>query len=187
MRAASISSLLLALVIVGCGDDEDEGRPRYRSNVSVSTDTTVADLDDDDLREICASVDAHVTAHVDLSVVAYVACLPQAILSSSDEAACESEFDRCVDDFPDPIAVNARFEDESLCISGLRGCDATVADLDTCLNLNFDVVYDVVDTLSCGGTSEAEARDAMERANDLHLCADVSAACDDFSNIRGPD
>jgi len=184
---ASISSLMLLMMIAGCGDDEDEGRPRYRSNVSVSTDTPVADLDDDELREICASVDAHVSAHVDLSVVAYAACLPQAILSSADQDTCEAEFDRCVDGFPEPIAIRARFEDEALCVSGLRACNATVADLDTCLNLNFDVVYSVVDSLSCGGTSEAEARDAMERANDIQLCADVSAACNDFANVRGPD
>lgn len=183
---ASISSLLLLVAIAGCGDDEDEGRPRYRSDVSVSTDTSVADLDDEELRRICASVDAHVSGYVDLSVVAYVACLPQAILTSADRDQCEAQFDRCVDDFPKPIAINARFEDDA-CIEGLRLCDATVADLDTCLNLNFDVVYSIVDTLSCGGTSEAEAREAMRRANDVHLCADVSAACDDFANVRGPD
>jgi len=184
---ASISSLALLVVIAGCGDDEDEGRPRYRSNVSVSTDTPVAALDDDDLRQICANVDAHVSAHVDLSVVAYAACLPQAILTSADQDTCEAEFDRCVDNFADPIAINARFNDPAICVSGLRLCDATVADLDTCLNLNFDVVYSVVDSLSCGGTSEDEAREAMQRANDIHLCTDISATCDDFANVRGPD
>lgn len=184
---ASISCVVLLALIAGCGDDEDEGRPRYRSDVSVSTDTPVAELDDSDLRRICANVDAHVSAHVDLSVVAYAACLPQAILSSADQDTCEAEFDRCVDNFPDPIAVNARFQDEAICISGLRLCDASVADLDTCLNLNFDFVYSVVDSLSCGGTSEAEAREAMQRANDIRLCADVSATCDDFANVRGPD
>jgi len=163
MRASilSLSCLVfLGTVLVGCGDDDDEGRPRYRSNVSVSTDTPVSGLDDDDLREICASVDAHVQANVDLDVVAYAACLPNAILSSSDQDACEAELDRCMSSFPDPIAITARFEDETVCFSSLRACDASVADLDTCINVNLDIVYDLFDSLSCGGTSDSEAQEA---------------------------
>jgi len=172
---------------VGCGDDDDGSRPRYQSNVSVSTDTPVSNLEDDDLREICASLDAHLQANVDLGIVAYAACLPGAILSNSDQDACEAELDNCIDRFPDPITVNARLEDETVCFSSLRACNASVADLDTCINLNLEIVYDLFDTLSCGGVSDSEAQEAAERASAINVCADVSAACNDFANVRGPD
>jgi len=188
MRAmrTPMTSLLFLVVVVGCGDDEDGNRPRYRSNVSVSTDTPVSDLNERDLGEICASLDAHVSANVDLDLVAYVACLPGAILTA-DEDACNRELDRCMDDFPDPIAINARLEDETVCFSSLRSCDASVADLDGCINLNLDIVYDLLDRLSCGGVSDEEARAQAERASAINVCADISAACNDFANLRGPD
>jgi hypothetical protein len=187
LLSSLICLLALSSAVVGCGDDDDEGRPRYRSNVSVTTNTPVADLDDDDLREICASFDAHVQANVDLDVVAYAACLPGAILSSADEATCEAELQRCKDDFPDPITINARLEDETVCFSSLRACNASVADLDTCINVNLDIVYDLFDSLTCGGTSDREAQEAADRANAVNVCADISAACNDFANVRGPD
>lgn len=184
----SISSAICLLILagVGCGDDEDGDRPRYQSTVSVSTDTPVADLSDDDLREVCASVDAHVQANVDFDVLAYAACLPAAILTN-DQDRCEAELDRCMDDFPDPVAINARFEDETICFSSLRACNASVADLDTCINLNLDIVYSLLDGLSCGGVSDREAQEAAQRASAVNVCADLSAACNDFANVRGPD
>ena len=96
---ASISFLLFLGLLVGCGDDDEGDRPRYRSNVGVSTDTQVDDLDDEDLREICASLDAHVSANVNLDVVAHAACLPGAILSSADQDTCEQQLDDCIDGF----------------------------------------------------------------------------------------
>lgn len=178
------SFLVLALVMVGCGDDEDGERPRYRSDVSVSTDTSVSDLGDEDLRRICASLDAHVTAHIDLDLVAYLACLPGAILTR-DRNQCEAELDQCMAAFPEPIAIHARFRDPALCVSSLRGCGAaTVADLDGCVNLNLGIVYDLLDRLSCGGVSDAEAQRAARDATAINVCADVNAACNDFANVR---
>lgn len=179
--------LIGVLLLSACGDDEDEGRPRYRSGVQVETSTPVTDLDDDELRRICASFDAHVQANIDFDLVTYAVCLPNAILSSGNEAECEAELDRCLADGPEPLLINARLQDEAVCFSSLRACNASVADLETCINVNFDIAYDLFDRLSCGGVSDEEAQQAAIRAMDVNVCADVSAACNDFATIVGPD
>lgn len=184
---AFISSLLVLTILVGCGDDDDDGRPRYRSDVTVSTDTNVADLDDEGRQRVCASLDAHVNAHVDFDVVARAACLPAAILFSGDQDDCERELEECVADFPDPITIAARFDDETVCVSNLRACDdIRVADLDACVNVNLDIIYDIIDRLSCGGLSDAERNDAQATMDTLNVCANVSAACSGFVNVAGP-
>lgn len=183
----TLAALTGLLLLTACGDDEDDSRPRYRSGVQVETATPVADLGDEDLERICASFDAHVQANVDFDIVAYAACLPGAILSSANEAECEAELDRCVASGPDPLVINARLTNEAVCFSSLRACNASVADLETCINLNFDIVYDLFDSLSCGGVSDEEARADAQRAMDVNVCADVSAACNEFATIVGPD
>jgi len=184
---AFISGVLLLTFLAGCGDDEEGDRPRYRSNVNVSTDTDVSDLDDGDRQRVCASLDAHVSADVDFEVVARAACLPAAILFAGDQDDCERELEQCVADFPDPIAIAARFENETVCVSNLRACDSiSVADLDACVNVNLDVLYDIFDRLSCGGLSDAERNDAQVAMDTLNVCADASAACSDFVSVAGP-
>ena len=184
---ASISVVLLLAILAGCGDDDEGDRPRYRSDVSVSTDTDVSDLDDNDRQQVCASLDAHVSANVNFDVVAHAVCLPQAILFGGDQDDCERQLDECVADFPDPVAIAARFEDETVCVNNLRACDQiSVADLDACVNVNLDFVYDIIDRLSCGGLSDAERNDAQVAMDTLSVCANVDAACSDFVNVTGP-
>jgi hypothetical protein len=184
---AFISSVLLLTILSGCGDDEEGDRPRYRSDVTVSTDTDVSDLDDDERQRVCASLDAHVNANVDFGVVAYAACLPESILFAADEDDCEQRLADCMDAFPEPVVIAARFEDETVCVSSLRACDdISVADLDACVNVNLQIVYDIFDRLSCGGLSEAERDDAQAAMDTLNVCGSASAACGDFVNVAGP-
>jgi hypothetical protein len=184
---AFISSVLLLTFLAGCGDDEEGDRPRYRSNVTVDTNTNVSDLDGDDRQRVCASLDAHVTANVDFEVVARAACLPGAILFAGDQDDCERELEECVADFPDPITIAARFDDEAVCVSNLSACEGiTVANLDACVNVNLDILYDIFDRLSCGGLSDAERNDAQAAMDTLNVCAVASAGCSDFVSVAGP-
>lgn len=185
---ASISVALFLSVLVGCGDDEEGDRPRYRSDVQVSTDTDVSDLDENDRAQVCASLDGFVSTSVDFGVVAYAACLPAAILFSGDQDDCELQLNDCVEAFPEPIQISARFNDETACLSGLDACDGiTVAQLEGCVNVNLDIVYDIFDRLSCGGLSDAEREDAQAAMDTLSVCSDVSAACGDFVRVTGPE
>lgn len=183
MRASN-SAVLFLLMLSGCGDDEEGDRPRYRSNVTVSTDTNVGDLDADDRERVCASLNGFVDTQVDFGIVSYALCLPGAILFSGDQDDCEAELARCMDAAPEPITVAARFDNESVCLTGLATCDdVTVADLEGCVNLNLDFAYDILDRLSCGGLSDAERNDAQELMETVSVCADVNAACDDFADV----
>lgn len=184
---AFMSGALFLLMLSGCGDDEEGDRPRYRSDVSVSTDTDVSNLGDDDRRQVCASLDGFVDTQVDFGIIAYATCLPASILTSLNQDDCEAELDRCVDSFPEPLQLAARFNDESVCLSGLSACDGiTVADLEGCVNLNLDFAYDILDRLSCGGLSDKERNDAQVAMDTISVCADVNAACSDFANVTGP-
>jgi hypothetical protein len=184
---AFISSVLFLTILAGCGDDEEGDRPRYRSNVTVDTNTGVSDLDADDRRRVCASLDAHVDANVDFGVVAYAVCLPESILFAGDEAECEARVAQCMNRFPEPVSIAARFGDETVCVSNLSACDdITVAQLDTCVNVNLDILYGIFDSLSCGGLSDAERNDAQAAMDTLNVCANVNAACSDFVSVAGP-
>jgi hypothetical protein len=184
---ASISAVLLLTCLAGCGDDEEGDRPRYRSNVSVDTDTGVSDLNEDDRAQVCASLNGFVNAQVDFGLVARAACLPGSILLSGDQDDCEARLGDCIDSFPDPISVTARFDDEQACVTGLSVCDdITVAQLEGCVNVNLDFVYSIIDSLSCGGLSDAERSDAQMAMDALSVCSNVDAACSDYVRVTGP-
>ena len=184
---ASISGVLLLTILAGCGDDEEGDRPRYRSNVMVDTNTNVSDLDDDDRRRVCASLDAHVDANVDFGVVAYAACLPESILLAGDQDECEARLAECMNHFPEPVSIAARFDNETVCLSGLSACDGiSVANLDACVNVNLDILYGIFDSLSCGGLSDAERNDARHAMDTLNVCAVANAGCSDFVSVAGP-
>jgi hypothetical protein len=179
--------VLLLTILTGCGDDEDGDRPRYRSNVTVSSDTDVSGLDNDDRERVCASLYAHVDANVDFGVVAYAACLPESILLAGNQGECEARLSECMNHFPEPVTIAARFENPTVCVSNLRACDGvSVADLDACVNVNLDILYDIFDSLSCGGLSDAERNDAQAAMDTLNVCAVASAACSDFVSVAGP-
>lgn len=196
MRTLSILFTALCLISfsIGCGDDEDtDDRPRYRSGVTTTTGPngstiTVSDLDEGDKRQLCASLDAHVEATVSFDAIAYIACLPGAIVFGGSRPGCEAELDRCMSVFPAPITIEAQVQDETICFSDLEGCNASVAALETCVNVNLGIVFDILDNFSCAGADNANDRDAAAAVMDTaNVCADINAACNDFAAIQGPD
>lgn len=189
MRNRLFLSSLIALssLAAACGDDDDEGRPRYRSGVQGSSTIDVADLDDDDLDRICESLDVYIDTNIDFSAIAYIACLPPAIVFSGGNAAnCERRLDECTKEFPEPIAIQARVRNREVCYSNLQSCRASVADLEGCVNLNLDLALDILDW-SCSGSADEDLRERAARAMDTaSICADIDSACRRFAAF-GPD
>jgi hypothetical protein len=175
----------------GCGDDDDGGAARtvYVSGVNPpSSTTTVSTLGDGDKRRLCTSLDAHVQANVGFDALAYAACLPAAIVLGGDEKGCEAQLAECMDRFPEPIAIDAHLQDESVCFRDLGQCRATVAALEACVNVNLDVIFDILDNWSCAGAGDEAGRKAATNAMDTaDVCADLNAACNDFAALTGPD
>jgi hypothetical protein len=184
-------SLSLCGLLAGCGDDDDGGAARtaYVSGVKPPTSTaTVSTLDEGDKRRLCTSLDAHVQANVGFDAIAYAACLPAAIVLGGDQKGCEARLADCMDDFPDPVVVDAHLQDESVCFRDLDQCKATVSALETCVNVNLDLVFDILDNWSCAGANNAADRKAATNAMDTaNVCADLNAACNNFATLTGPD
>jgi hypothetical protein len=187
---AFFAALCAALALTGCGDDDDGGgRIVYTSGVTPPTSTTViADLGDSDKRRLCTSLDAHVTANVSFDAIAYAACLPAAIVLGGNQKGCEEQLAECMDAFPEPIAVEAHLKDESICFRDLGQCQATLSALETCVNVNLDLVLDIFDNWSCAGANNSSDRKAAAAAMDTAaVCADLDSACNDFAAVAGPD
>lgn len=171
--------------LVGC-DDDDRRRP-YESGVDGGT-APVADLSDDELRQICSSFDGYVNTYVDLSTVAYAACLPLSIVSSLDSETCEYNLDQCVQRFPKPVTVVARSQSDEVCFDNLKDCQATVAQLEGCVNVNVNVVLDILENISCLRAADPEYREMVRPMTELTtVCADINAACNQFADVQAPD
>lgn len=181
MWVRSVLSSVLVLGALGAGCDDDE-RPRYSSGVD--TEGPVSELDDDDLREICSSFDGYVNTYVDLDAVAYIACVPVAIVTSLNSESCEQNLHNCMALFPTPIQVSARAESDAVCFENLQQCEATVSQLEGCVNVNVDLALDIIDHLSCSRAADPNYREMVRPMADLtSVCTDVNAACNDFSNV----
>lgn len=187
IRPRTIALLATLCLCCACDDDDDE-RPRYRADVSVDVSSPVSALDDPDLERICRSFDVYVDTHVSFDEIAYIACLPAAIVLGGSEQGCEQQLDDCMARFPEPVAVQARLRDTEVCYSSLAGCRASVEELEGCINVNLDLALDIVDNWSCGGAEDEDLRAAAARAMDTaSVCADLDAACNDFATLSGPD
>lgn len=174
-------------VLLACGDDDGDGRRRlvYSSGVGGSIEVTT--LGDDDLMQICQSYDAFVEVNVGFDALAYATCLPGAIVAGADEDSCNALLDECMDAFPAPITVRAQLQDEELCFASLLDCQATVAELEGCVNLSLDLLLEVIDAWSCSGVDDDDMREAAAEAMDTaQVCADIDASCNRFVTL-GPE
>jgi len=176
----------LCLLLVGCGDDDDGPRRRiYSSGVGGSIEITT--LGDNDLAQICETFDVYVEANVGFDAIAYATCLPGAILAGGDEKGCNALLDECMDGFPEPVTVQAQLQDQELCFDSLLDCQATVAELEGCINVNLGFVLDALDAWSCSGVDDEDLRAAAAKAMDTaNVCADIDAACKRFA-VLGPE
>lgn len=176
-------SLVSASALVAC--DESEREP-YVSGVDQSA--PVSTLNDDDLREICSTFDGYVNTYVDLDAVAYVACLPVSIVTSLDNETCESNLRNCMSLFPRPIQVSARAQSDQVCFENLKQCEATVGQLEGCVNVNVDLAVNILDRLSCNRANDPNYRAMVQPMADLvNVCADVNDACNQFATVQRPD
>jgi hypothetical protein len=186
----SILWRLVFATLVICGSacsDDPEPRPRYGAPEAIAGNSQVSTLNTEQKRELCASFDAYTSTYVDLSSVAYLACLPVAIWTTLDEAACRASLDGCVKGFPKPIAVSVTARDENLCFQSLAQCNATVAQLEGCANVNVDAALQVISSWTCARVTDPEVKAmAAPMADLVNVCADVNGACNQFATV-GPD
>lgn len=176
-------NILVSLTIflhVACGDDEDGGV--YRSGVE-DEDATVSTLDEADKQQICTSLDAHLNVTISFDEVARLACLPSAILLGGSREGCLAQLDACVQNAPPPLRIRAQATNPEVCYDSLAECNASVADIEACVNVSLDAAIDFLERVSCAGFADEDVRSTAQRMQTAQGCADVSATCDDFGPL----
>jgi hypothetical protein len=149
---------VLCAGLISACDDDD--RPRYVSGVDA--DAPVSGLDDEDL--------------------------PFAIVTSFDDEGCRNVLRDCVNTFDFPVQVSARAQSDQVCFENLQQCEATVGELEGCVNVNVDLALNILDRLSCNRAGDPAYRSMVQPMADLvNVCADVNDACNEFSNVQRPD
>jgi hypothetical protein len=166
----------------GCGDDDEGERPMFRTGVTPTV--TVSGLDDPELRRVCESLDVYVDAEISFDSLAYIACLPAAIVASPTPEGCKRELAECMALFPEPIKIQAQLQDARVCFADLQSCNATVSALERCANVRLDLAFQILDSWSCDGAAQDEVQRAAVRALDtVSVCAEIDAGCQRFVEL----
>lgn len=176
---------LSASVLLACAEGTSD-RPEYTTGID-APEQEVSTLDDRQLETVCESYDVYVETYVDFDTIAYVACLPPALVLSGSQDECERRLDACMGLFPDPISIGATLQSQELCVRDLQECNATVAELEGCVNVNLDGFLDISDW-SCALFGDAEAVASARKSMDsVRVCSELNDACNRFAKVRGPE
>ena len=172
------------IVLSACAEGESD-RPDYTTGIDAPN-QNVAMLDDTQLEEVCESYDVYVETYVDFDTIAYVACLPAALVLSQTREQCEQALEACMSVFPEPIQVSGTVRSQELCVNDLQECNATVAQLESCVNVNLTDFLDV-SGWNCDLIGDASAvAMARESMDTVRVCADLDDACNRFSMVQAP-
>jgi len=169
---------VVGLSAAACGNDDPD--PKFSSGLDDKT--TASTLDDDDKRTFCRTLDAHVNVTVGFEEIARIACLPGALLAGSREG-CEQVLDTCAKNASPPITINASASREQACFDDLDSCEADVATLESCVNINVGAVRQLLENITCarfGAKTSDEVTKVMQTAG---TCAKASASCGDATQI----
>ncbi len=175
------------LCLAACGKSSDN-RPRYASSIAGAAPTApISSLNATQIQQICSSYDAYVNAFVDVNQLAYLACIPGALFGSLTREACQTSLANCMAVFTPPVQVSAKASNVQVCASSLAQCQATVAQLDGCVNVNVDRALAVVTSWSCDMVGNPTYKAMVQPTGGLvNVCADVNGACNNFAQVQTP-
>ncbi len=177
-------AVLVAILAAACSGGSTT-RPRYDAALpDAGAATPVSALSMQDKQQLCRSFDVYANTYVDLDAVAYLACLPVAIFTTVNEQACQASLNNCLALFPKPITVSATAHTDSLCFQSLDQCNATVAQLQGCANVNVDRALEVYQGWSCNRASDPAYRQmAQAMSSTVQVCTNVNNSCNQFAQV----
>lgn len=186
MRTLGIGLVsLLALASSSCSEDDDDAPPPFVSGV-VATYAPVSTLSSDEQGRLCRSYGAHLSSSVGLDLVAQAVCLPQAILLGGSREGCQRRLSACTSEVPLPVRIDAQLSNTRVCTANLAQCDLTVRELEGCINLRLDWVYELVSDLSCAGAGDPDTRARADAMRGIAVCAGAKAGCQRFIDVDEP-
>jgi hypothetical protein len=180
MKTSLIPACLAGLLVLSaaCSDDERDPPP-FRSGVDASEDTRVSELTTEQKSQICDQYGQHVDAYLDINQVARAVCLPTSLIFGfGSEESCEDFLNDCVRDFPVTGQVSAQLANRTQCIASLDTCDTSVVQLEGCVNFNLDLVYDILNRLSCRRANDSSVmNEAVADQQAASVCAQRDNTC----------
>jgi hypothetical protein len=169
-----------ALAFTACGGDGRDPPP-YQSGVE--SDAPVSQLSSTQKQQICQSYGAYVKANVNLKQLATAICLPSSLLTvglTGSEEDCEKFLDDCSQHLLSGD-LQARVDDPQACLASLDRCDAQVAELEGCVNVNLSFPLEILERLSCRHAGQQDAIDAARDVDTASVCAQPDQTCAAFS------
>ncbi len=183
MKANLVRTCLAILPLLAssaCSDD-DEGPPPFRTSVAennAQAEAQAAELSDAQKRKLCDEYGAHVSANVDLNKIAYAVCLPTSLLFGGfTEESCNAYLNDCVGNFVVTGNVSAKLYDQRACIAGLDRCDLNVVELEGCVNVNLNLVYSILERLSCRRAGDADLEHEIDGLTTAAVCSQPTRTC----------
>lgn len=184
MQNATIFAFVLSVTLSACGSNNNGSPPTYQSGITITG--PVSSLNKGQLQQICSSFDAYVDTNIGFDQIAYIACLPAAIVLGGTKEGCMQQLSDCMGLFPKPVAVQAHVHDPQVCFANLQQCKASVSSLEKCVNVNLSLATDILDHWSCSGANDPNLQKAAAHAMDtVGVCGQVDAACNQFAAL-GP-
>jgi hypothetical protein len=183
--AVCCASLVLSS-IAACGDDDDGGGASLPG--SVSRDEQLEDLDEDQVVDLCETLDDQLSDVVSERDAIRLSCILTAYTSSLggagelDEEACEDAVEECVDEggIGEPTTTSECDADEL--VSSAEGCELTAGELVDCLNANARQVAAAVDAINC--STLADDPDAIDDAfGAVAECRELERECPEVLDV----
>jgi hypothetical protein len=176
--------------VAACGGDDDSGGASLPG--SVSRDEQLEDLDEDQVVDLCETLEDQLSDVVSERDAIRLSCTLTAYTSSLgaagelDEEACEEAVEECVDDggIGEPTTTSECDADEL--ITSAEGCELTAGELVDCLNANARQVAAAVDAITC--STLADDRGAIDDAfGDVAQCMDLERECPEVLDVGSED
>ncbi len=171
--------------VAACGDDDDGGASLPGS---VSRDEQLQDLDEDQVVDLCESIDDQLADVVSEREAIRLSCTLSAYTTSLtgagefDEDACNDSVDACIEDAADlePTTTTECNADEL--VDSAEGCELTAGELVDCLNANARQVAAAVDRITC--STLADDPDAVDEAfGEVAECMDLEDECPEVLDV----
>lgn len=185
-----LSWCVLAIVcFAACGGDDDSSNG---VSTGLPADKTLSNLTEAEIKNACQSVNNTVNAIFTPTALARATCVPIAAQTAVtyangkatfDVNKCQEVVDSCVKSATQNTDETVGESDELDCqeatASGFAGCEATVGDYESCMNVVLNKMQHLLNALTC---QNAENLDEETYANDLDFeqvpeCKTIRTKC----------
>jgi hypothetical protein len=178
----SLLFLLSPIALAACGGSDGGGGTTGTSVSSgLPADAPVTGLSDADAQQLCQSAEDAFTRLVTPERLCTLFAVGDTLVISDDGSteldgeACDAAVESCVAEGRETDSLGC----DQATASDLGDCDATVGEVEACMNAQISVFNEIFNALSCSRTPTAEDVSSFDPDATPAECADLSETCPD--------